>query len=294
MSRKRVRSSEYKSDSSDNDSDDNVLISDPGYSGPDDSGSDSDSDFEHEMSNITYKKACASYSEKQDKLEKDHEFIWIEGEKLHLDTCEDKVLLYESQKKKIRESEPFQWFETFFSIEMKKYMIDACINNSYDLKLQDLATFIGIVIFSTFNPRKSQRDYWSFDPYLSNEVISSAMSRQEFETIKCKLKYSKNKDKDPNDRGWRVRSLLKLFQSNIIKFGIWRTALSIDEMMVRSYAKTVLKQFIRGKPIRFGLKFWGLCTSYGYPLNLNLYCCKNSQIGNVLTFAQISFFVITF
>ncbi|XP_014483092.1 PREDICTED: uncharacterized protein LOC106748758, partial [Dinoponera quadriceps] len=33
--------------------------------------------------------------------------------------------------------------------------------------------------------------------------------------------------------------------------------------MAKSYAKTVLKQFIRGKPIRFGLKFWGLCTLVG-------------------------------
>jgi len=52
--------------------------------------------------------------------------------------------------------------------------------------------------------------------------------------------------------------------------------------MAKSYAKTVLKQFIRGKPIRFGLKFWGLCTSDGYLLNLDLYCGKNSQIGNKL------------
>jgi hypothetical protein len=283
MSRKRVRSSEYESDSSDSDSERNVLIPDPDYSGSDDSGSDFDSDCEHEIPNITYNKARANYSEKQDKLEKGHEFTWIEGEKLHPDSCEDKVLLSESQKKKIRRSEPFQLFETFFSIEMKKYIIDACKDNGYDLKLKDLDTFIGIVIFSTFNPRKSQRDYWSSDPYLSNEVVSSAMSRQQFEIIKSKLKYSKNKDKDSNDRGWRVRSLLKLFQNNIMKFGIWRTALSVDEMMAKSYAKTVLKQFIRGKPIRFGLKFWGLCTSDGYLLNLDLYCGKNSQIGDKLS-----------
>ena len=165
---------------------------------------------------------------------------------------------------------------------MKQYIIDASKENNYDLKLQDLDTFIGIVIFSSFNKRKSQRDYWSSDPFLSSEIVSSAMTRDKFEEIKSKIKYSKAKDKDPNDRGWRVRSMLKLFQNNLLKFGIWKTSISIDEMMAKSYARTVLKQFIRGKPIRFGLKFWGLCTSDGYLLNLDLYCGKNSQTGNKL------------
>ena len=49
--------------------------------------------------------------------------------------------------------------------------------------------------------------------------------------------------------------------------------------MAKSYAKTLLKQFIRGKPIRFGLKFWGLCTSDDSVLCFHLYCGKNSKIG---------------
>lgn len=293
MSRKRSKSSaslhaEYESDYSDSDSDENILIPNADNSGSDDSDSDcdsiSDSDSEHEFTipNITYKKACATYSENLDKLEKNHEFIWIDGEKSYPNTCEETILLSEATKKNIQACEPFQLFETFFSAEMKQYIIDASKENNYDLKLQDLDTFIGIVIFSSFNKRKSQRDYWSSDPFLSSEIVSSAMTRDKFEEIKSKIKYSKAEDKDPNDRGWRVRSMLKLFQNNLLKFGIWKTSISIDEMMAKSYAKTVLKQFIRGKPIRFGLKFWGLCTSDGYLLNLDLYCGKSSQTGNKL------------
>ena len=134
-------------------------------------------------------------------------------------------------------------------------------------------------IVTSFNNRKSQRDYWSTDAFISCDVISSAMSRKTFEEIKSRLKYSKAGDHDANDNAWRVRALLKLFQKNILKFGVWRTALSIDEMMAKSYARTSLKQFIGGKPIRFGLKFWGLCTSDGFVLCFDLYCGKNSKIG---------------
>ena len=50
----------------------------------------------------------------------------------------------------------------------------------FDLQLDDLNTFIGIII-SSFNKRRSQRDYWSPKPFLSCEVVSSAMTRDEFE-----------------------------------------------------------------------------------------------------------------
>lgn len=293
MSRKRPRPSvssykEYETDSSENDFDENVIIPNPDKSGSDDSDSDydcdSDSDSEKDMkvSNITYRRALKTYSENQAKLENDHVFIWKDGEKIHEDIVENQVLLTESVKKNIRESEPIKLFETFFSNEMKQYIIDACKENKYDLEWLDLNTFIGIIILTSFNKRKSQRDYWSSDPFLSCEMVSSAMSRHKFEEIKSKLKYSKTKDQVSNDKGWRVRALLRIFQSNILKFGIWQTALSIDEMMAKSYARTSLKQFIRGKPIRFGLKFWGLCTSDGYLLNLDLYCGKNSKIGDKL------------
>jgi len=157
--------------------------------------------------------------------------------------------MLKKSEKKVRYSEPVELFETFFSIEMKQYIIDASEENDFNLQLQDLNTFLGTIILTSFNKKKSQRDYWSTDPFLSCDMISSAMSRNTFEKIKSRLKYLKAGDCDPNDNGWRIRALLNLFQTNILKYGIWRTALFIDEMKAKSYARTSLKQFIRGKPI---------------------------------------------
>lgn len=283
MSQKRKRRSAsshvmYEMDTSNDTYDEIITVPNPEDSGSDTSDSDADSD--DEVANITYREACKTYTEDQAKLDENHVFNWVEGDKKYLDNIEDEILLKESTKKKIRESKPVELFETFFSIDMKQYIIDACKENNFNLNLQDLNTFIGIIILTSFNKRKSQRDYWSTDPFLSCDVVSSAMSRNVFEEIKSGLKYSKAKDHNPSDYGWRVRALLDLFQTNILKFGIWRTALSIDEMMAKSYARTSLKQFIRGKPIRFGLKFWGLCTSDGFVLGLHLYCGKKSTTGN--------------
>ena len=38
---------------------------------------------------------------------------------------------------------------------------------------------------------------------------------------------------------------------------------SIDKSMIPYYGKHHAKQFIKGKPIRFGFKCWAICTSKG-------------------------------
>ncbi|XP_066582088.1 piggyBac transposable element-derived protein 3-like [Prorops nasuta] len=280
--KRQVRMSEIESDddSSHEESSQIILIPDPNYSGDNDSGSD-DENY-NDFPCTSYKKVYQGYSANLTKLEAEHEYNWVDGEKNCKDQIENETLLSDSQKKMIVQSTPVQLFESFFSDEIKNYISAATKENNFELSRSDLDIFIGILIFSCFNKRKSQRDVWSTDPFLSANVVSSVMSRNRFESIKAHIKYSKASDNNPNDKGWRVRSLINLFQKNILQFGYFQTAMSIDEMMIKSYAKTSLKQFIRGKPIRFGLKMWGLCTSNGYLLGWDLYRGKNQIETNVL------------
>ena len=44
---------------------------------------------------------------------------------------------------------------------------------------------------------------------------------------------------------------------------------------IKYFVHHVLKQFIKGKPISFGYKFWALCGSSSYCSNFDLYCGKN-------------------
>ena len=47
--------------------------------------------------------------------------------------------------------------------------------------------------------------------------------------------------------------------------------------MIPYYGKHYAKQFIHGKPIRFGFKNWALCTSSGYMMAFDIYVGKQSQ-----------------
>ena len=167
-----------------------------------------------------------------------------------------------------------------------------------------------------FNKRLSQRDYWSSKALLRSDV-TSAMGRREFETIKSNIKFHKPDDEyakdkwrsnfcgnncvivflfsklkiaDANikfhkpddeyakDKAWRVRQIMNIFNQNIKTFGYFCTALSIDEMMINFYGKISFKQFIRGKPIRFGIKKWALCGSNCYLFRIDIYCGRNEKV----------------
>ena len=79
---------------------------------------------------------------------------------------------------------------------------------------------------------------------------------------------------DKEDRGFKVRPLLKIINENFKKFKVFESELAVDEMIVKYYGRHGQKQFIRGKPIRFGYKLWALCGVSGYCYNFDLYTGK--------------------
>lgn len=285
--RKEASDTEY-------DDDDDFFIPDPDHSGSsdsdnpsssdsennhdsDDSGSSDPSDAMDDFQYPSYRNVLDECSKNRKKLEPGHEFTWIDGEKAYTDDLKDEIILSESIKKKIRASSHVDLFHFFFSKELKTYIIEASNENGLDISHDELDIFLGIILLSTYNKRNDQQEYWSKDPDLKCEFVSSAMSRKRFLEIKSKLKFSKITDQNDSDKAWRIRKILDIFRENIQQFGFFSTGLSVDEMMARFFGRTILRQFLPSKPDRFGLKFWGLCNTFGYLFNLDIYCGKNSS-----------------
>ncbi|XP_058801271.1 piggyBac transposable element-derived protein 3-like [Phymastichus coffea] len=254
---------------------------------PDDNDSDypsSDSesdDFDKKQNsipNVSYSKVLDSYDENQSKLEPDYIYSWKNGEYKYNNYPENENLLSAKTIKFIRDSSLVELFELFFSLELKNHIIDSTRENGYNLTMIDLDIFVGIIITSIFNQRKSQRDYWSNNLLLSCPIIIATMARDKFLTIKSKIKFSKLEEQSLDDRAWRVRTILEIFKKNAQKFGYFSTALSVDEMMVKLHGRTVLLQFMKDKPARFGIKMWGICSPDGYLFDCDIYCGKGSNI----------------
>jgi len=102
--RKRRRSAPfhvyYEMDTSENNFDEIITVPNPDDSGSD--NSDSDADWDEEVTNITYREACKAYTEDQAKLEGNHEFYWVDGEKKYPDIIEDNIMLKKLMEKKYK------------------------------------------------------------------------------------------------------------------------------------------------------------------------------------------------
>ncbi|XP_045110881.1 piggyBac transposable element-derived protein 2-like [Portunus trituberculatus] len=182
---------------------------------------------------------------------------------------------------------PLELFEKLMNPNIYDYIVKETVRYASSSKnmcdftftVDELKIFIGILLFSGYHKVPSERDYWSTDKDLGVQIIQKAMSRNRYKLLKSVIHFCNNEEAKDNthDKGFRIRSLFSLVKESFQQFGVFEECLSVDEMIVKYYGHNSLKQFIRGKPIRFGYKLWALCGVSGYCYNFDLYCGKTSQ-----------------
>ena len=74
-----------------------------------------------------------------------------------------------------------------------------------------------------------------------------------------------------------MRKYLDLLNRNLTQFGVFSQNLSSDEQMVPFYVHFSTKMFMRNKPFKFGMKFWFLAPSQGYPFSFQVYTGKDGS-----------------
>lgn len=140
------------------------------------------------------------------------------------------------------------------------------------LSVDDLYKYFGILLLSGYSSVPFRRMYWETKADTHNFLVSNSMSRNRFEQIHRFLHFNDNSTIDKNDKIFKIRPLIRhlndMFQKLIQPLG---NSFSLDEAMEPYYGHNRMKQFIRGKPIRYGYKFWCLATSDGYVIKFNPY-----------------------
>ena len=112
---------------------------------------------------------------------------------------------------------------------------------------------------------KQMRDDWSVDEGLGNTLIQKTMTRDRFLEILQNRHFSDNlqklplKESESFDRAWKLRPsfdhLLNHFQETLLP----ESRQSIDEHMCKFKGKSLMRQYMKNKPIKWGFKFWFLC-----------------------------------
>lgn len=257
-----------------------VFIPPGGNQNSDDENSDDDNCDEVDIAGGSFEYDLDKYDSRMKLLEPDHVYRWIEGEypcDQSSSSIKEEIFLSTEQKTKVANMNFVDIFELFFCSKIKKYILEATAANDYNLSAEKFDAFLGILITTIVNSRKHERDYWSSNTMLHHKRIAAVMTRDEFLKIKNKLKLSKSSDFDSKDRVWKIRKVFELLRKNLKQFGYFSSILSIDESMIKFFGRSIIKQFMRNKPIKFGLKMWCIATVSGYVLDIDVYCGKGGK-----------------
>jgi len=173
---------------------------------------------------------------------------------------------------------PATLFELFISDDILKYIAKSSVeyarqkgNHAFELVSDDVRAFIAILFTSGYTVLPARRMYWECSPDVHNDAISSTMTRNRFEEILRYFHLADNNNLDPSDKFSKVRPLVNQLNDSFLKHFPVSQQLSIDESMIPYFGHHSAKQFIRGKPIRFGYKVWCLTTPLGYLIQLDPY-----------------------
>lgn len=165
---------------------------------------------------------------------------------------------------------PYELFCCFFDDRVVQHLVDqtnkyaAQNNKNWSVAKHEMLRFIGILIFSGYHTVPRWDLYWSVLPDFGVKMVNRSLSRNRFRDIKRYFHLADNDNLDTTDRFSKVRPLLDMLNERYLQWGIFATHLSIDEQMVPYFGRHSCKMYIRGKPIRFGFKYWCLCSSDGY------------------------------
>ena len=142
---------------------------------------DSDSDEEYDGS---YEFFYEKYNSSQKLLHEKHPYEWIDGEAKYDNPPEELIFLTEDQKQKIKNMSYVEVFELFFSNDLKDYIIECTKENDHELSRDKFDRFMGILVTSNFNIRKSDRHFWSTNDLLHHNRVSLVMPKNIYLSIK--------------------------------------------------------------------------------------------------------------
>lgn len=120
-----------------------------------------------------------------------------------------------------------------------------------------------IMMMSGYLSPAQRRMYWEKREDTGNALVKKTMSRNTFDNVMRYTHFANSQKPKVDDPFWKVRLLFNAMNTAASKYVEKSEYVSVDESMVKYFGPHPLKQFIRGKPTRFGFKVWVLATSNG-------------------------------
>jgi hypothetical protein len=137
-----------------------------------------------------------------------------------------------------------------------------------------------IMMLSGYLAPAGRRMYWEKREDTGNPLVRKAMSRNTFDDLMRYTHFTNNQKPKTDDCFWKVRPLFNAINKAADKYIEKTEYVSVDESMILYFGPHPLKQFIRGKPTRFGYKVWVLATSKGELIRCEPYGGARTRLFN--------------
>ena len=159
---------------------------------------------------------------------------------------------------------PLQYFRKFFSEEIFELIVES--TNQYSLQktgtcvktnVKEIEQLLGIYLRMGLVRMAGIRAYWETDTRYG--PVADVMPRNRCQLLLRTLHFVDNEKDDParkNDKLWKIRPFLEMFRTRCLEIPAGEFQ-SIDEMMVPFKGSfSSIKQYMKGKPTKWGFKIW--------------------------------------
>lgn len=184
------------------------------------------------------------------------------------------------------ESEPLEFLELFLNLEVLELLVKNSVlyagskNCRLEIGNDEMLVFIAVLYVSGYVPVPRRRMFWEGRDDTRNILVYNSIRRNRFEEIFRFIHAADNNNLVENDKMAKLRPLIEKLNQTILKYIPISSCMSIDESMIPYFGRNGCKQFIRGKPIRFGYKAWVLATPSGYCVQFDIYQGRNKAEQN--------------
>lgn len=229
---------------------------------------------------------------------KRQQFSWM-PENVEVQKGSSEELLYSCVE---NNPSPLEMFQYFFDEDVFNMLV--VFTNNYaqnknhigNVSKDELKVFVGVLLVSGYSIVSRRRMYWETSDDTHNKTIADAISRNRFDYIMAHLHCCDNYNLDKNNKFAKMTPLFEELNTRFLQFAPVQINYSVDEAMIEYFGRHPTKQFIRGKPIRWGYKFWVGATPLGYIVwfspyqgaeaTLNAYADMNLGTKVVLNFCD--------